>query len=48
MSYIDTIKQALEKRQKLKSNLNSTMESFLNIDENKKNYLEEQNRKNLE
>ncbi|MEI0562963.1 patatin-like phospholipase family protein [Brachyspira pulli] len=41
-------KQALEKRQKLKSNLNSTMESFMNIDENKKNYLEEQNKKNLE
>ena len=41
-------KQALEERQKLKANLNSTMESFMNIEEAKKNYLKEQKRKNLE
>lgn len=41
-------KQSLEERKKLKVNLNSTMESFMNIEEAKKNYLKEQKRKNIE
>ncbi|PTY39227.1 hypothetical protein [Brachyspira hampsonii] len=47
-SFKQNRKQALEERQKLKANLNSTMESFMNIEDAKKNYLKEQKRKNIE
>ena len=47
-SFKQNRKQALEERQKLKANLNSTMESFMNIEEAKKNYLKEEKRKNIE
>ena len=41
-------KDAIEKRKKLKSNIDNTMESFMNIEEAKKNYIKEQKIKNIE
>lgn len=41
-------KHTLEERHKLKENLNNTINTFMNIEEAKKNYLKEQKRKNIE